>query len=87
MKMKLFFSVVPSLVTFIVWVYHGARLSFWATSTRTIEEIPIIEGMPELGTQSKVTWQEGFVCGIETPVIGLCLSIGTILFFCFKKDV
>ena len=49
----------------------GARLSFWATSIEIREEIPVVNGMPELGTQIKVTWEDKFVSGIETPLIGM----------------
>ena len=37
--------------------------------------MPIVEGMPELGTQTQVTWKEQFVSGIETPLIGTLLAI------------
>jgi hypothetical protein len=83
--MNLLISVFPCLLTFALWVYHGARLSFWATSIRTLEEIPVIEGMPELGTQTKVIWHEGFLCGIETPFLGLCFSLFIFLFLHFRK--
>ena len=38
-------------------------------------EIPIVEGMPELGTQTKMVWEDRFVSGIETPLIGLATSL------------
>jgi len=83
--MQLLISVIPFLVTFAFWIYQGARLSFWATSIKTIEEIAVIEGMPELGTQTKVTWHEGFICGIETPFLGIFFSLCIFLFLYFRK--
>ena len=56
----------------------GARVAFWLTSIEEIKEVPIVEGMPELGTQTQVTWKEEFVSGIETPLIGTLLA--TIVF-------
>ena len=52
------------------------RMAFWATSIAIQEEIPVVEGMPELGTQTKITWLDQFVCGIETPIAG---------FFCLRS--
>ena len=49
-------------------------MAFWATSIAIQEEIPVVEGMPELGTQTKITWVDQFVCGIETPIAGFSLS-------------
>ena len=54
----------------------GARVAFWLTSIEERKEVPIVEGMPELGTQTQVTWkEEQFVSGIETPLIGTLLAI------------
>jgi hypothetical protein len=49
-------------------------MAFWATSISIQEEVPVVEGMPELGTQTKITWVDQFVCGIETPIIGIVFS-------------
>jgi hypothetical protein len=76
--MKYFLILLPFLMTFSYWASEGSRLSFWANQVENREEIPIIEGMPELGTQTKVTWQKKFVPGIETPTLGFFIS--TILF-------
>ncbi len=67
------------------WLVDGARFSFWATKIEIREEIPVIDNMPELGTQIKVTWIDQFVCGIETPLIGLLLSVVTLIFKIFLK--
>ena len=56
------------------WISDGSRMAFWATSIAIQEEVPVVEGMPELGTQTKITWVDQFVCGIETPIIGFVLS-------------
>ena len=53
----------------------GARVAFWLTSIEERKEVPIVEGMPELGTQTQVTWKEQFVSGIETPLFGLVGSL------------
>ncbi len=63
----------------------GSRLSFWATSIEIREEIPVVDGMPELGTQVKVTWVDKFVSGIETPLIGMFLSLFLFLFHIYRK--
>ena len=49
----------------------GARVAFWLTSIEERKEVPIVEGMPELGTQTQITWKEQFVSGIETPILVL----------------
>ena len=59
----------------------GARVAFWLTSIEERKEVPIVEGMPELGTQTQVTWKEQFVSGIETPLIGALLSLIILLVF------
>ena len=38
-------------------------------------EIPIIEGMPELGFQRQIVWEDKLVLGIETPIAGAMLFI------------
>ena len=54
-----------------LWQHHGFRLGFWQTSVQVETEVPIIEEMPELGTQRKIEWKNQFVSGIETPLAGL----------------
>lgn len=81
----LLLSTLPLLVTVIAWLIDGARLSLWATSIQLKEEVPIVEGMPELGTQIKITWVEQFQSGLETPFIGLCLSFIFFLIQIYKK--
>ena len=66
----------------------GARLSFWATKIELREEVPIVNGMPELGTQLKITWVDKFRTGIETPLIGMFLSLSFYLFqVCRKRSL
>ncbi|MEK9772355.1 MAG: hypothetical protein VW576_02210 [Opitutae bacterium] len=72
---KFLLSLTPLIVTFGYWIADGARVSPWATRVESREEIPVVDGMPELGTQTKVTWTDEFVCGIETPLAGLCLTL------------
>jgi len=60
----------------------GARVAFWLTSVEEKKEIPIVEGMPELGTQTQIVWKDQFVSGIETPLIGLIITL--ILFLIFR---
>jgi len=58
-----------------LWWYHGAQPGLWKTSVENRFEIPIIEGMPELGTQEKMVWEDRFVAGIETPILSLVLAL------------
>jgi hypothetical protein len=58
-----------------LWWYHGAHRGLWKTSVENRVEIPIIEGMPELGTQEKIVWEDRFVSGIETPILSLVLAL------------
>ena len=58
-----------------LWWYHGAQPGLWKTSVETRVEIPIIEGMPELGTQEQIVWEDRFVSGIETPILSLVLAL------------
>ena len=60
----------------------GARVAFWLTSVEEKKEIPIVEGMPELGTQTQIVWKDQFVSGIETPLIGLIITL--ILYLIFR---
>ena len=72
---------MPLLIGVAVWVKDGARLAFWLTSVEKRKEIPIVEGMPELGTQTQILWEEKFVSGLETPLIGVLLTSMLSLFF------
>lgn len=65
---------LPLSIAMFFWLKDGARLSFWATSEEIHQEVPVVEGMPELGTQTQVIWKDRFICGIETPVLGLIFS-------------
>jgi len=58
-----------------LWWYDGAQPGLWKTSVENRFEIPIIEGMPELGTQEKMVWEDRFVAGIETPILSLILAL------------
>lgn len=69
----------------ILWWSHGKSIGFWKTSVQTIVEVPIIEGMPELGTQQQIIWTEDFVCGIETPLLGFLLFLCFYIFSIFFK--
>jgi hypothetical protein len=70
-----------------LWWYHGGQPGLWKTSVENRVEIPIIEGMPELGTQEKIVWEDGFVAGIETPILSLVLAlfVWSLSFLCFRK--
>ena len=63
----------------------GPVFPYGQIMVETREEIPVVEGMPELGTQTKVTWKEELVCGIETPVFGLVLSLVLFIILLCKK--
>ena len=69
------FCFIPAALSFSLWIEDGCRIAFWQTSVESEIEIPIIEGMPELGTQTKMVWEERFVSGIETPLIGIVASL------------
>lgn len=77
----------PFVLGLGLWVKDGARIGFWLTSVEEKKQVPIIEGMPELGTQTQVVWKEQFVSGIESPLLGLSLSIILLIyiFFHFRK--
>ena len=80
-----------SLVTFFLgvgfWWLNGANRGFWKTSMENRVEIPIIEGMPELGTQEKIIWEDRFVPGIETPILSLVLALllWSLSFYFFRR--
>ena len=57
-----------------LWVKDGYRFAFWLTSVEEKKEVPIIDGMPELGTQTQIIWKDQFVSGIETPLLGVLLT-------------
>ena len=86
--LKYAFALIPIFIGIGFWLKDGARLSFWANHIEVRDEIPVIEGMPELGTLTKVTWIDQFVCGVETPLISLLVSF-LILFFqiYFKRSL
>ena len=71
---RYFIISLPLSIAIFFWVKDGARLSFWATSEEIHQEVPVVEGMPELGTQTQVIWKDRFICGIETPILGLTFS-------------
>ena len=77
-------SFIPVVVSFYLWSRDGSRVAFWQTSVENRIEVPIIEGMPELGTQTQIVWEERFVSGIETPLIGLVTSAFLFLLFYFR---
>jgi hypothetical protein len=78
-------TLLPFCTTLIFWILDGARLSFWATSIAVQEEVPVVEGMPELGTQTKVTWVDQFICGIETPAIGFLVTACLLFIRIYRK--
>ena len=49
----------------------GARVALWLTSIEERKEVPIVEGMPELGTQTQVTWKEQFVVELRRQCLVL----------------
>ncbi len=49
------------------WIVTGARLGWWQTRVG-VERVDEITGL------SVVEWQERFVPGIETPLLGLLLG-------------
>jgi hypothetical protein len=81
------FLFSPLLISLIYWMYSGCRLSLWASQVEIKEEIDIVEGMPELGTQTKVEWRKQFVPGIETPLTGFFLTTGTFLILSVKRSL
>ncbi len=82
---KFLLILSPFFLAVGYWLVDGARFSFWATKIEIREQIPVIDNMPELGTQIKVTWIDQFVCGIETPLIGLLLSVVALILKIFLK--
>ena len=72
-------AIVCLSASIFMWYEHGARPGLWETSVKTTREIPIVDGMPELGFQQQVTWEEKLVLGIETPIVGILLFIVSIV--------
>tara|TARA_A100001011_G_C13836614_1_gene645168 strand:- start:164 stop:451 length:288 start_codon:yes stop_codon:yes gene_type:complete len=79
------FCLLPLLLSLFLWIKDGSRIAFWQTSVEEKKEIPIVEGMPELGTQTQITWREQLVSGVETPLIGVLLT--SILFLVFRNRI
>ena len=67
------------LISVGLWIKDGARIAFWLTSVEERKEILIVEGMPELGTQTQIVWKDQFISGVETPLVGVLLA--TFLYF------
>tara|TARA_E500000178_G_scaffold172460_1_gene171791 strand:- start:200 stop:484 length:285 start_codon:yes stop_codon:yes gene_type:complete len=78
-------SLVPLLIGIGVWLKDGARVAFWLTSVEEKKEIPIVDGMPELGTQTQIIWKEQFVSGVESPLLGLFVTLT--LFLLIKQGL
>ena len=68
-------AVVILFAGFGLWFSHGAEVGFWKTSVGKRIEVPIVTGMPELGTQETIEWEDRFVSGIETPLLSLVLAL------------
>jgi hypothetical protein len=79
-------SLLPLLIGIGVWLKDGARVAFWLTSVEEKKEIPIVDGMPELGTQTQIIWKEQFVSGVESPLLGLFISCIIFAFFLIRKQ-
>ena len=80
----LLLSFLPLALGTYIWGRDGWKIAFWQTSVAKRIEIPIVEGMPELGTQTQVIWEERFVSGIEMPLVGLAASVLLFFFFYIK---
>lgn len=63
----------------------GYRFAFWVTSVEEKKEVPIVDGMPELGTQTQIIWKDQFVSGIESPIIGLFFSLALFAMVHFSR--
>jgi hypothetical protein len=84
-KKKILVSLLPLLIGTGVWLKDGARVAFWLTSVEEKKEIPIVDGMPEVGTQTQIVWREQFVSGVESPLIGFFLTLT--LFLLIKQGL
>lgn len=78
-------GIVCLLSSLALWWWHGANLGFWKTSVETFVETPIIEGMPEYGTQRQLIWTDKFESGVETPLIGFVVCLCFFVFSIFLK--
>ena len=73
------------LLSLALWWQHGAHPGLWKTSVETFVETPIIEGMPEYGTQRQLIWTDKFESGVETPLIGFVVCLFLFVFSIFLK--
>ena len=78
-RITLILSMLPFFLSVCKWSADGFRVGFWLSSVQTNKEVPLLEGMPEWGTQTQVIWEDQFVSGIETPVLGLVVSASALL--------
>lgn len=83
---KVIFCLLPLILSLWIWVKDGYRFAFWVTSVEDQKEIPIVDGMPELGTQTQIIWKEQFVSGVESPLLGLFVSLSLLAFFFIRKQ-
>ena len=82
---KVIFCLLPLTLSLWVWVQDGYRFAFWVTSVEEKKEVPIVDGMPELGTQTQIIWKDQIVSGVETPLIGVLLTL--ILFLIYRNRI
>ncbi len=80
-----FILLLPTLLSLGLWLQDGGRFSFWATSVESRMEVEIIEGMPEFGTQTTSVWEERFLFGIETPLLGCFFTVLFLLISISRK--
>ena len=73
------------LSSLALWSWDGSHPGLWKTSVETFVETPIIEGMPEYGTQRQIIWTDKFVSGVETPLIGFVVCLCLFIFSIFLK--
>lgn len=82
---KVIFCLLPLSLSLWLWVKDGCRFAFWVTSVEEKKEVPIVDGMPELGTQTQIIWKDQIVSGVETPLIGVLLTL--ILFLIYRNKI
>lgn len=82
---KVIFCLLPLSLSLWLWVKDGYRFAFWVTSVEEKKEVPIVDGMPELGTQTQIIWKDQFVSGIESPIIGLFFSLALFAMVHFSR--
>ena len=82
---KVIFCLLPLSLSLWLWVKDGYRIAFWVTSVEEKKEVPIVDGMPELGTQTQIIWKDQFVSGIESPIIGLFFSLALFAMVHFSR--